>query len=98
MSVVIFSSSDSTLTVENVAAVMALMKPEWLEKKITEEPRCEAYMRECGDQNTAVAWYYIYCFKYQSWREIAEKFYNDEDTPLPALEKLRQFLPPIGKV
>ena len=98
MSVVIFSSSDSTLTVENVAAVMALMKPEWLEKKITEEPRCEAYMRELGDRITAVALYYIHSSLDQSLRKIAEELYNDEDTPLLALEKLRHFLPPIGIV
>ena len=83
---------------ESVAAVMALMKPEWLEKTITEEPHCEAYMREFGDQSTAVAWYYIHCFHYQSWRDLAKDLYDDEDTPLPALEKLRQFLPPIGIV
>ena len=98
MSVVIFSSSDSTLTVENVAAVMALMKPEWLEKMITKKLHCGAYMSEFGNQSTAVAWCYIHCFRYQSLRDLAEDLFDDEDTPLPALEKLRQFLPPIGIV
>ena len=93
-----FSESDSTMTVGNVAAVMTFMKPEWLEERITEDPRCGAYMRKCGDQSTAVAWYYIHCFRYQSWRDLAEDLYFDKDKTLPALEKLRQFLPPIGIV
>ena len=85
---------------ENVAAVMALMKPEWLEKKIANKSHCQTLMTECGDQSIATAGYYIHSYPKDpwTWRKIAKELYNDKDTPLPALEKLRQFLPPIGIV
>ena len=99
MSVVISFSfhADSTFTVENVSSVIALLKPQQLEH-MTDHPKYKAYMKEGDDQSTAYVQYYMHSSLDPSWEDLGQKLYNDEDTPLSALEKLRQFLPPIGIV
>ena len=74
---------------------MALLTPEHL-KVMTYKPKFETYMKEGDDQSTAIARLYMHYLPFLSWREIAKELYNHYDTSLPALEKLRQFLPPIG--
>ena len=65
---------------------------------MTDHPKYKAYMKEGVDQSTAYAQYYVHSSLDPSWEDLSQKLYNDEDTPLLALEKLRQFLPPIGIV
>ena len=98
MSVVIFyPCSDFTLTVENVSSVMALLKPERL-RDMTDNPRYKIYIKDGDVQSTAFARYYVHSSLNPSWRHLAEQLTSDKDTPLLALERLRQFLPPIGIV
>ena len=102
MCCVLFLSSDSTLSVENVSLVMSLVPPEhrmsiW--EDIIPDFRYEAITREYHDgesQNTALVHFYVHCSGHPSWKKLAQKLYGCYGTPLPALEKIRQFLHPIG--